>query len=317
MTLWPFQQVECHALPFTRLYVAPRCSLAYCLWLLCAILLVVIPLFATFATENVWVKESFYRAQPAVSFTNELFLIASGDTVNSAVGWSNQPSLQSLLPPEVKVPLVRSSFSDPNHDGVADTLKLSVELPSSSMRHVTLLAVYEVKVRGKVSEELSGLMALDLSSPYLASGLSVYGQMVFRQKLPLFQSVEVRRLYARSPLEVNWTSNWIPANQPLTLEALLGRYAQRNETATLEQLVPAMWDYRPSESFKVQVTMEVAPQLVYYVPMATEVLKFAWMQYLSFLIPTWILLEWFKGVVFDQRLVQTFVVPQVPNSKED
>ena len=31
-TLWPwsarpFQQVECHALPFTRLYVAPRCSL--------------------------------------------------------------------------------------------------------------------------------------------------------------------------------------------------------------------------------------------------------------------------------------------------
>jgi hypothetical protein len=28
--------------------------------------------------------------------------------------------------PEVKVPLVRSSFSDPNHDGVADTLKLSV-----------------------------------------------------------------------------------------------------------------------------------------------------------------------------------------------
>ncbi|CAL1137942.1 unnamed protein product [Cladocopium goreaui] len=153
---------------------------AYCLWLLCAILLVVIPLFATFATENVWVKESFYRAQPAVSFTNELFLIASGDTVNSAVGWSNQPSLQSLLPPEVKVPLVRSSFSDPNHDGVADTLKLSVELPSSSMRHLTLLAVYEVKVRGKVSEELSGLMALDLSSPYLASGLSVYGQMVFR-----------------------------------------------------------------------------------------------------------------------------------------
>lgn len=30
---------------------------------------------------SVWATE-------AVSFTNELFLIASGDTVNSAVGWS-------------------------------------------------------------------------------------------------------------------------------------------------------------------------------------------------------------------------------------
>ena len=28
--------------------------------------------------------------------------------------------------PQVKIPLVRSSFSDFNHDGVADTLKLSV-----------------------------------------------------------------------------------------------------------------------------------------------------------------------------------------------
>eukprot|EP00434_Breviolum_minutum_P005613 symbB.v1.2.004952.t1/scaffold272.1/size248367/7 len=66
---------------------------------------------------------------------------------------------------------------------------------------------------------------------------------------------------------------------------------KRNETATLEQLLPASWDYTPSNNFKVHVTMEVPPQLVYYVPMATEVLKFAWMQYLSFLIPTFMILE--------------------------
>lgn len=33
---------------------------------------------------------------------------------------------------------------------------------------------------------------------------------------------------------------------------------------------------RPSDSFKVQVTIDVAPQLVYYVPMATEVCVGAW-----------------------------------------
>ena len=33
---------------------------------------------------------------------------------------------------------------------------------------------------------------------------------------------------------------------------------------------------RPSDSFKVYVTMEVPPQLVYYVPMATEAEEFWW-----------------------------------------
>ncbi|CAK9118507.1 unnamed protein product [Durusdinium trenchii] len=293
----PFQDVECHSLPYTRLFVAPRCSVAYCLWVLCSLLLVAIPLFATFATDNVWVKESFYRVQPVVSFTNELFLIASGDTAESAVGWSTQKSLQSLLPPEVKVPLVRSSHEDPNHDNIAETLKLQVEMPSTGFRSLLLLAVYNVQLRGKVSEELTGLVALDLTSPYAASGVSIYGQLVFRQKLPLFQSFEQRRLYASSPLEVNWRSNWIPENQPLTLEALLGRYAQRNETADLQQSVPAIWDYTPKSNFQISVTIEVPPQLVYYVPMASEVLKFAWMQFLAFLIPTWVFLEWFKAAL--------------------
>ena len=54
-----------------------------------------------------------------------------------------------LIPLEVKVPLVRSSFSDVNRDGVADTMKLSVELPVSSQRKVTLLAAYQVQLLGK------------------------------------------------------------------------------------------------------------------------------------------------------------------------
>eukprot|EP00913_Durusdinium_trenchii_P023590 g22165.t1 len=210
MTLWPFQDVECHSLPYTRLFVAPRCSVAYCLWVLCSLLLVAIPLFATFVTDNVWVKDLFYRVQPVVSFTNELFLIASGDTAESAVGWSSLDSTGAAI-----VALI-----------VNHALQ---EMPSTGFRSLLLLAVYNVQLRGKVSEELTGLVALDLTSPYAASGVSIYGQLVFRQKLPLFQSFEQRRLYASSPLEVNWRSNWIPENQPLTLEALLGRYAQRPE----------------------------------------------------------------------------------------
>ena len=36
------------------------------------------------------------------------------------------PDSSCIAASEVKVPLVRSSFSDRNHDGIADVLKLSV-----------------------------------------------------------------------------------------------------------------------------------------------------------------------------------------------
>jgi len=314
MTLWPFQHVVCHSIAYDRLFVAPRCSTAYCLWVLAVIALVVVPLFATFAADNVWVKESFYRVQPVVTFANELYVLIGGDTTETMVGWSTQPQLQVLLPKQVKVPTVRSSTEDTNRDGIADTLQLSLDFPSEgkTYRSVLLLAVYDVQIQGKVAEQLSSLVALDISSPYGSSGLWVHGQLSFRQKLPLYQSPEARQVYAGSPLDVNWRSNWIPDKQPLSLEELLSRYAQRNETVMFEPLVPPMWDYTPRQSFRIQMTMDVHPQLVYYVPLASEVLKLAWVQVLAFLIPTWVVVKWLKGIAFDRRLVESFVVPQLP-----
>ncbi|CAE7337457.1 TMEM231 [Symbiodinium pilosum] len=166
--------------------------------------LIIVPLFATFAADNVWVKESFYRFQPVVTFTDELYVL-------------------------VIVPTVRASTEDRNRDGIADTLQLTLEFASegATFQNLLLLAVYDVQLHGKVTERLSGLVALDLSSPYAASGLWVQGQLSFRQKLPLHQSTEVRSVYSGSPLDVNWRSNWIPEKQPLSLQELLSRYAQR------------------------------------------------------------------------------------------
>ncbi|CAE7644847.1 Tmem231 [Symbiodinium sp. CCMP2592] len=246
MTLWPFQHVVCHSIAYQRLFVAPRCSTAYCLWVLAVITLVVVPLFATFAADNVWVKESFYRVQPVVTFANQLYVLIGGNTTETMVGWSTQPQLQVLLPKQVKVPTVRSSTEDNNRDGIADTLQLSLDFPSEGQtyRSVLLLAVYDVQIQGKVAEQLSGLVALDASSPYGSSGLWVHGQLSFRQKLPLYQSPEARSVYVSSPLDVNWRSNWIPDKQPLSLEELLSRYAQRwvqREHVRASEIVPLRW----------------------------------------------------------------------------
>ncbi|CAE8589331.1 unnamed protein product, partial [Polarella glacialis] len=126
MTLWPFQHVVCHTKPYERIFVAPRCSAAYCCDLLGLLALIAFPLFATFASDNVWVKEGSYRHQPLVIFSHDLLVVLAGASPEEAVGWSTRQDLMSLLPPQVRVPVVRSSSEDRNHDGVPDTLKLSL-----------------------------------------------------------------------------------------------------------------------------------------------------------------------------------------------
>eukprot|EP00930_Biecheleria_cincta_P052085 TRINITY_DN37326_c0_g1_i1.p1 TRINITY_DN37326_c0_g1~~TRINITY_DN37326_c0_g1_i1.p1 ORF type:complete len:325 (+),score=38.11 TRINITY_DN37326_c0_g1_i1:71-1045(+) len=324
MTLWPFQHVVCHEAHYTRVFVAKRCSAAYLLWVASAIALVVFPLFATFATDNVWVKEGFYRTQPEVTFDHDIFVVAAANSPNDAVGWSTRQELSSLLPRHVRVPTVRSAVEDHNRDGVADVLKLSVELPTgvsandSGYKKVLLLASYKVLLRGKINEQLGGLVAVDLGSPYLASGLWVQGKMSFKQSLPIFQNDGVRTVYSQNPLAIDARSNWLPQHQPLTVQALLARYSMRNETVHLEQAVPAMWDYSFASSgyFKIQVFMEVPPQLIYYVPRAVEIIKLGWVQFLAFLLPTWLILRCLKDIAFEHQLVETFVVPQLPEKDQ-
>jgi len=316
MTLWPFQQVACFEKPYSRSFVAPRCSAAYCFHLLCAASLFFFPFFASFASDHFWVKEGSYHEQPLVSFAHEAVVLLAGESPSDAVGWSSKAGLDGLLPGKVRVPIVRSTALDSNLDGVPDSWKLELEMPSGNIskgyRHLTLLTVYTVELRYRVLEKIGALAALDVSAPFPATGVWARGQLRLRQTGPLYTDYQVRDVYAESPLDVRWASNWANRHTPLSLRALLDRYASRNESVHLETIVPPVWDYTPRDSFRIEVVIDVPPQLVHYVSAAFEVLKYAWMQFLSFLIPTWVVLHSVKAFAFDHQLVETYVVPHLP-----
>eukprot|EP00933_Yihiella_yeosuensis_P051264 TRINITY_DN49140_c0_g1_i1.p1 TRINITY_DN49140_c0_g1~~TRINITY_DN49140_c0_g1_i1.p1 ORF type:complete len:328 (+),score=38.39 TRINITY_DN49140_c0_g1_i1:61-1044(+) len=324
MTLWIWQHVVCDERPYTRIFVAPRCSAAFCLYVISIAALILFPLFATFASDNMWLKEGSCRIQPAVSFSHDLLVAIAGKSPEQAVGWSSRSELEPLLPQQLRVPTVRSSSEDVNHDGIPERLKLVVEMPAvqkdqeyPGIQNVMLLAAYQVELSGKISEKLTGLIAIDSSSPYPASGVSLQGHLVFRQNNPLRQTSGAREVYSESPLAIDWKSNWIAKSPPLKIENILERYARRNETVHLELRVPAVWDYTPRDGFKLELAIEITPQLVHFVPGAAEVLKHGWVQYLAFLIPTWLLVDWIRGFAYDYQLVETYVVPQLPLPNKD
>lgn len=318
MPLWLFENVVCHSAPYSAFFVAPRCSAAYGLYLFCLASLVLLPLFATFASDNVWVSENSYNEQPFVSFRHELLVVLAGSSADDSVGWSTNADLSPLLPPLVRVPVVRSSSLDNNHDGLPDTWTLSLQMPkvNNGYQRVFLMAAYNLELRERVREIIGGLVVVDINNIYPATGVWVQGQLRLKQGLPLRVESETRDVYSESPFSINQASNWATANQPITARALLQRYAARNETVFFDQHLPPVWDYGPRDSFDVELVLDVPPQVVRYVPRVLEMLKFAWMQVLSFLVPTWLALRSAKAFAYDGHLVETYVVPQLPPKDE-
>lgn len=318
MPLWPFQNVVCHSEPYAASFIAPRCSAAYCLYLLALVALIVLPLYATFSSNNVWVKESAYIEQPVVEFRHEVLLVLSGNSLDDSVGWSTSGDLSPLLPAQVRVPLVRSGWTDDNHDGLPDVWTLSLQMPKviEGVRHILLMAVYGFELRDRVREKMSGLVVVDIASPYLASGVWVQGELRLKQLLPLHVESEARDIYDQSPLSLNFTSNWASANQPISTRSLLQRYAVRNESVLFANGLPPSWDYSPQDYININLVLAVPPQQVRYVPSAWEMLKVAWMQVLSFIIPVWIALRSLKAFAYDNQLVDTYIVPNLPPLSE-
>lgn len=312
MTIWPFQNVVCFTAPDTKCYVAPRLSAAYCLYILGWACLILVPLFTTFATANVWMKESSYREQPLFRSAHDLLVIFAGDSPSDSTGWAVREDLYNLLPARIQVPSVATSSLDYNHDGLADRVSVKLEIPlngSSTMgyRYMLLLAVFHFELR-EAQASMLGLATVEVNAPYSATGVWVQGQVKLRQRLPLRADSGAWGDLLPSPLEVDWSSSWSAENHPISLKALLERYASRNSTMYLEQTSPPVWDYAPRDTFQAEVVLDVPPQPVYYVPGVLEVLKFAWMQVASFILPVWIVVHAVKSFAFESQLVESSVV---------
>eukprot|EP00747_Dinoflagellata_sp_TGD_P212571 gnl/TRDRNA2_/TRDRNA2_85650_c0_seq3.p1 gnl/TRDRNA2_/TRDRNA2_85650_c0~~gnl/TRDRNA2_/TRDRNA2_85650_c0_seq3.p1 ORF type:complete len:202 (+),score=26.03 gnl/TRDRNA2_/TRDRNA2_85650_c0_seq3:125-730(+) len=175
-------------------------------------------------------------------------------------------------------------------------------------RHVLLVAVLNYELRERVRTSMSGMVVAQLDSPYPATGVWLQGQLRLKQRLPLRIRDQVRSVYAVSPLDVTWTSNWAAANYPVTVRNLIERYNSRNETIYLEPQSPPIWDFEPRDTFRVELVVDVAPEVVRYVPGAMEVIKFAWMQVASFLVPTWLLVRAIKAFAFENQVIETYVI---------
>jgi hypothetical protein len=178
-----------------------------------------------------WLKENFYFEQPEVRFRSELLLeVLLEDSVTGTEShfFSTVKDIQARSLGELGTPLIKSSSSDTNADGLIDRLDLHLEVKSligrglklsESIRNVKLYGTVDYKLRNMVKLEMIGIFHVNVDTPSGASRIQTIGELQLAQTSALPVSSSKRSLYDTNPFD---------DYQHYSMQEVLESYAARN-----------------------------------------------------------------------------------------
>lgn len=206
--------------------------------------------------------------------------------------YSTNAYINQLNPAATRQPVLRSAGLDDNRDGKMDRLEVSVQLPlqaGESVSSFSALLYHDVQLSQRAKLLFDAVTFVNYESATPMGKLSVDGDMLLRQTWPLWDYGGYRRLYADDPLfDVTDTT----AAQDVAISAVMRRYNARNVSMVLRTNYASV-DRRDDlvdfsdgtlKYFNASLTLRVPLQSIVYTPPASAVLKFAWIQYVSFFV---------------------------------
>jgi len=233
-------------------------------------------------------SQSISNSQLKTSLSSGLF---------STIGWLNDLHSSTL-----DIIDIQSTIIDSNADQKPDLYIFNFTIYKSpiSLKNLKIFIQFEYILRERINLDMTGIALADVSLPNGASEVYIDGDLRFKQRNPLKSAKVVRKEYNESvfkqdrPVDNLW-------------ERTLLRYYDRNETLVYN------FDYSTKaagDGLKVKVNLVVripTYETVVYQPLFIQNLKFAWIQYLSLLIPLWYLVSSFAHYVFSQQIFETSV----------
>uniref|UniRef100_A0A8C5SBB8 Transmembrane protein 231 n=1 Tax=Laticauda laticaudata TaxID=8630 RepID=A0A8C5SBB8_LATLA len=258
------------------------CSLAALGLLLLGALTYVPPLLVAYRSHGFWLSRSSYVEQPSVRFRHEVLLAALTDSGGGLVGWSSFATFNRLLGTRLRVPLVSAREEDSNQDGVTDLLRFQLELPllpSERVVGIQLLLTFSYELHRMSTFVMQSMAFLQSFSPVPGSQVCVNGDLKLHQRQPLHHA----GLDSRYNVSViNSTS---PFAQDYDFVNIVETYQKRNVTTVLSGPSPIWVTGRsPDQPFVIQAFIHYPMELIVYQPGFWEMMKFAWMQYISILL---------------------------------
>lgn len=191
-----------------------------------------------------------------------------------------------------------------------DVLHFSLELPLQATEHVLgvqLILTFSYQLHRMSTFVMQSLAFLQSSFAVPGSQLYVNGDLRLQQRQPLsYGGLDVR--YNVSV--INGTS---PFARDYDLTRIVAAYQERNVTTVLSDPHPIWLVGRAAEApFVINAVIRYPVEVISYQPGFWEMIKFAWVQYVSILLVFLWVFERIKIFVFQNQVVTTIPITAMP-----
>nr|XP_013815585.1 PREDICTED: transmembrane protein 231 [Apteryx mantelli mantelli] len=202
---------------------------------------------------------------------------------------------------------------DKNQDGKMDQLYFKLELPLQSTEHVVgvqLILVFSYQLHRMSTFVMQSMAFLQFFSPLPGSHLYVNGDLKLNQ----------RQLLNHCGLDTRYNVSVINGTSPFAsdydLTNIIAAYQDRNVTTVLSDPNPVWMTGRAADTpFIINATIHYPMEVILYQPGFWEMIKFAWIQYVSILLIFLWVFGRIKIFVFqNQVLTTTPISPVLPVS---
>jgi hypothetical protein len=289
-------------------YFAHPYSTAVLFQIACILLTFLLPLFSSYFTSGFYYKELTYSEQPQVTFREEYNVIIGSSTsliFSSSDARLNNYFTSSFTPSTLTTDIPR----DVDGDGIIDqqTLTIDMILPqliSGEAIDIWLIFQYKLNQYPLVNMETLGLISLKApSSLFENTTVNIYGQLRFQQREPILSYTNTS--YLQGPIIDYGIYSIVPS-----FTDILDNYRFRNYSTRFDAQY-VQWSSAPSNSTNIQLTMRIVvntgSQFIRYVPNFWKEFRWAWIQYVTGLLPFFYIANKVKEFVFSNGLVRTVI----------
>ncbi|XP_075440038.1 transmembrane protein 231 [Ascaphus truei] len=304
---------EVYSHPALVRYRTSICSKATAFLLIVLALTYIPPLLVAFRSQGFWLKQSTYEEQPNVRFQYQVLLLAVSSPSGSFVAWSTFQGFNSLVGDRLRIPRVLAREEDRNKDGKMDELHFKLELPVQATEEVygvQLILTFSYQLYSMSTFVMQSMAFIQYSSPIPGAQLYINGDLKLQQR----QSFNHQGLDTRYNVSViNGTS---PFASAYDLTQIMASYQERNVTTVLNDPSPIWLVGRAgTDPFVINAVIRYPVESILYQPGFWEMIKYAWIQYISVLLIFIWVFERVKIFVFQNQVLTTVPTPLASSCK--
>jgi hypothetical protein len=293
-------------------------------------LLIFLPLIIAYNSTGFWLKEDIYYEQPLINYKYQAIVEVYGTKVNTNTPLSLYYSTSSYLNQQhnanLRSAVIQSAELDDNMDGINDRIEFSMLMPLKAYEQVTglnILFTHDVKLQERAYYvfDSASLIQHEASSPI--KDIKIDGDMRIRQTWPLSTKGGFKAPYVNDPL-ISESITVGTSTSSFSVAQVMSSMASRNLSVSFtptykatERDTDAPSIDQGNRNFNATITLRIPHQPIWITPSISEVLKDAWIQYVSFFIANAFLLYRISSFVFRYKLLDTYNSADIIAEKMD